>query len=649
MTRILLATKRAQSLQAILENHPTYTIELFQKDTNRLLERVARLNHDLLLIDVDQAQPAEVFFRQLAAISPNTVVVCLGTTKQRESAVQLLQYGASDYVIDPIDEAELSLKMRRSLEYQWLKRAVTRFPFPPSNDQSLQLLNEITQEILHTLQLDEALNVVLEKAMISTGAIFSAIWLKDPNDHSAISQKLTKNLAPEKTLINSKFVSSLVQKTQQTRTVVLRQKENNSLWAVALPLITRENLIGVLTLANNNAEVFNRETIQRMTVFCQQAAIALENAQLFNELASAYIDLSQSREEILRNRNMLTTIFDSISDGLYILNDNLTISAINRIEAEHQGYTADDLIGCSFLSLPGPGAAPLLIKQIQSAISTGREHLWIAPEAEINPHLKNREFRIYPIRNKPAQTDQVIVLANNISALRQWQASLFRSANLAAVGQLAGSVAHQINNPLTVTMANSQLLLLDNQTNSEVMDLAGGIFKAGERIQSIVGNLLEFSNQENYQFVETSLVKTIDDALALIVKPLQKANVTLYKDYQIDPIISASVSHLKLVWINLVINARDSVVEFTKEPTITISTLPVGDDHVAVAITDNGSGIPTEHLDQIFHPFFSTKLKDKAIGLGLYSVQLLTERHSGQITVNSQPGNGATFKVILPI
>ncbi|MCB0225694.1 MAG: PAS domain-containing protein, partial [Anaerolineae bacterium] len=414
------------------------------------------------------------------------------------------------------------------------------------------------------------------------------------------------------------------------------------------PIISREKLIGVLALISRSAD-FSTQLKQWLAIFCSQAAIAIENAYLFQDLSSAYIDLAQSREKILHSHNTLQVIFDGISDGLYILDQDLSISTLNRIEAERQGCKPEELVGRSYLLLDGPNDAPGLITQIREALRTGQETTWTSPQDESNLYLKDREFHIYPIRNRLAQSEQVVVFAQDVSERRRWQASLFRSANLAAVGQLAGSVAHQINNPLTVTMTNSQLILLDTEPETETYEMATGILKAGERIQNIITNLLEFSNQERYFFILTDLVETIDGALALVIRSLKKANIKIINDYQAQPMLSASVSHLKLVWINLLLNARDAMTNLPRQPQITISTRFVSERMVKVVITDNGTGIAAKDLDQLFRPFFTTKPVGKALGLGLYSAHAIVERHNGQIKVSSVPNVATTFEVILPL
>lgn len=525
------------------------------------------------------------------------------------------------------------------------------------------LLCQAAQEISHAQQIDQVMEVALTQAYRLTQAEVMVAYLADRSEILSQANVFTYPLAngigfltePGKYKLYN-FLFSVAQETALTQEIIHRQRMADSPWPyealqtiLFIPMVSRNKLMGIIGAGYREKAGFEANHIHWLSVFCDQAAIAIENIRLFENLASAYIDLAQSREQILRSRNTLQVLFDGISDGLYILDQNLIITALNQVEAERQGYHPRELVGQSCLSLAWAQAAPELLRQIREALQTGQETTWLSPENETEPYLKDREFRIYPIRNRLAQIEQVVVFGQDISDRRRWQASLFRSANLAAVGQLAGSVAHQINNPLTITMANSQLLLREVDPDSEIYELSNGILKAGTRIQNIVENLLGFSNQETYSFIETDLVETIEGALALAARPLQKDRVELVRHYQVYPRLVASVSHLKLVWLNLLLNARDAVVGYADQPRITISTQAVSVREVKITITDNGIGIAEENFDQLFRPFFTTKAVGKALGLGLYSAQAIVERHHGQINVSSQPGIATTFEVILPL
>jgi PAS domain S-box-containing protein len=352
----------------------------------------------------------------------------------------------------------------------------------------------------------------------------------------------------------------------------------------------------------------------------------------------------------LQSQDTLRALFEGITDGLYILNQDLTIHLLNQVEAARQGYRPAELVGKSYLEFPWVRETSALLDQIRASLQTGHETTWISPQHDTTPEfIRDREFRIYPIRNRLAQIEQVIVFAQDVSERRRWQASLFRSANLATVGQLAGSVAHQINNPLTITMTNSQLILMEAPSGGEVYELAGDILKAGQRIQNIVQNLLDFSNQETYSFTEADLIETIEGALSLVIRPLKKAKIEVTRAYGISPTLSASVSHLKLVWMNLFLNARDAMLNYALQPQLTIATTAVSAREVKVEISDNGRGLTRGELKQLFNPFFTTKPSGQALGLGLYLAHTIIERHRGRIRAFSEPGRATTFEVVLPL
>ena len=113
--------------------------------------------------------------------------------------------------------------------------------------------------------------------------------------------------------------------------------------------------------------------------------------------------------------------------------------------------------------------------------------------------------------------------------------------------------------------------------------------------------------------------------------------------------MSARDSRLKLVWLNLLLNARDAVTDYAEQPQIIISTEPVYARKAKVTISDNGVGLSKEDFDRLFRPFFTTKPVGKALGLGLYSAHAIINRHNGQISATSQPGASTTFEVILPL
>jgi signal transduction histidine kinase/DNA-binding response OmpR family regulator len=640
---VLLASQQSARLQEIIDQDGLIIDSLGHEA--ELIGQLAQKSYNLLVVDfslLSTTAPAAPYCARLKAISPGTAVIILANEDDRDRAIAELQHGADEYFLIPANPVELRIRAGRLLDRQTLEQ---RFGLiqPEARIDELSTLNKATQEILQTLQLDEALKIVMAKARQITEAEVVKIYMTDQQGNLSRGRSLIETSSLADKPGESYLLFSLARQSANTLNIDSHQKSSKREWQ-------GQSLGSALVIGRQSPATFSVYQIQWLSVFCNQAAIAIENARLFQDLSTAYIDVAQSREKILHSRNTLQVIFDGISDGLYILDQDLTISALNQVEASRLGYDhPNELVGKSYPSLDWTKSAPGLLGRIKESLESGRETTWISPENENDPYLKDREFRIYPILNRLAHIEQVVVFAQDVSERRRWQASLFRSANLAAVGQLAGSVAHQINNPLTVTMTNSQLLLLDVDPDSERQDLTAGILKASERIQNIVANLLEFSNQEQYFFVETDLIDTIEGALALVIRSLRKARIRVVKDYQAQPMLPASVSHLKLVWINLLLNARDAVVDYAEQPQITISTVAISEREVKVGITDNGVGLKEADFDHLFRPFYTTKPVGKALGLGLYSAHAIIERHRGEIKATSLPGVATTFEVLLPL
>lgn len=638
MNRVLIVSRQAKAYGQYLANQLELPIDALE-DTAWVWPKLAEGTYALLIIDIgllDTLLPAANALPQIFASQPTAGILLLAQPNERSRAVSQLGLGAADYLLYPFELIELAVKVRRCLS--------TRAATLPANittaaNTPRRTDNVTPPKMLQNLQLEK----ILAQASLISQADVAKIWLGGRNK---------KLVEPALLPVEEQLLFKIAQQVAQTGQPVANQFAlgAEALTSVLLlPLVSGDRLIGVLALGKKTGAPFTANQLDTLGVFCQQAAVAIENAQLFHDLSLAYDDLAQSRKEILQSRNTLQTVFNNIKDGFYILNRDLTIYTLNRVESDRHGYPAEDLVGQSFLSLTGLTNSSTLIRQIQDSLDTGQEYTWVPSGNCEGNFFVNREFKIYPIKNRSDHTEQVVVFAQDVSERQRWQATLFRSANLAAVGQFAGSVAHQINNPLTVVMTNSQLITLDAEPGSEIQDLAAGVFRAGQRIHSSVSNLLEFSNQGEYYFAEVDLIGSIESALELVIRSLMKANVQVEKDFQARPTVFASVSHLKLVWVNLLLNARDAVANFAATPKIVIGTRLHQPDTALVTFTDNGVGLGRVDLKQAFNPFFSTKAPNKAMGLGLYSVQVIIEEHGGHIEVNSEPGVVTTFQVTLPL
>jgi len=247
-------------------------------------------------------------------------------------------------------------------------------------------------------------------------------------------------------------------------------------------------------------------------------------------------------------------------------------------------------------------------------------------------------------RDSQRQLERLLTVLDELS---RTQAQLVHSEKLASVGMLAGGVAHEINNPLMVILGRTELLLMEDGLPDGAKQNLETIRTETERIGRIVENLLTFSRKSRQEKIEqVNVNEVLNRTLMLSEHQLTVGNVRVIKqlDEQIPP-IQANPGQLQQVFMNLIINAHHAM------PTggqLIVRTGTIPRDRVFVEVEDTGCGIPPEDLDRIFDPFFTTKEEGKGTGLGLAVSRNIVESHGGQIGVQSTPGDGTVFRVILP-
>jgi len=230
------------------------------------------------------------------------------------------------------------------------------------------------------------------------------------------------------------------------------------------------------------------------------------------------------------------------------------------------------------------------------------------------------------------------------------KAHLFQSAKLSAIGEFAAGIAHEIRNPLTTIIGDAQLLMADMKPGQPEYESLKAIERSGRRASKVIGNLLSFSRREEYELTPIDINGSIDSALSLIAYQIERANVSIIKALAADlPLAPASIHHLEEAWINLLINARDSIPAKQGGEIRITSRLDGSGKAVQVLISDTGVGIPKANLDRVFEPFFTTKDLNEGTGLGLYITYKTIDRHNGLIELDSEEGKGTTVTVTLPI
>ncbi len=235
-----------------------------------------------------------------------------------------------------------------------------------------------------------------------------------------------------------------------------------------------------------------------------------------------------------------------------------------------------------------------------------------------------------------------LVKANN--ELKMFQAQMLQAAKLAAVGELAASIVHEIKNPVQILVMQMNLVM-SNRIQGNWKEMLDTQIK---RLSDITRRLMNFSHSvgEEYEFEPVDLNRELKFITDIIAHDYHNNNIAVvFNCAENLPTIPGSVNHLQQVFLNMLINARDAM---PKGGTMTIST-EMKNFHAVIRFSDSGTGISQENMSKLFTPFFTTKEAGKGTGLGLSICNKIVSNHKGDIRAESEEGKGTTFIITLPI
>ncbi len=364
----------------------------------------------------------------------------------------------------------------------------------------------------------------------------------------------------------------------------------------------------------------------------------------------AIVDLTEREllaRELKDSEEKFRRLVETSLDGI-VLHHNLKLLYVNRAALEMFGYQQpQEMLGgdlAQFVALPYHQGTSRKLSQILKGAPRPR----VFEMKGINKDGNRFDLEVISFPSTYGGQPASQTHLRDVTLKKHLEEHLARSEKLAALGQLAAGVAHEMNNPLGSILVNSYLMLEDLKPDQPERDQAEKIIREATRCKEIVQGLLEFSRYMPAHMAPLNLNVLLEEVLSLVGDHLLFQYIALDKHLEAElPLILGDKSRLEQVLINLLMNSGEAM---KGEGTLVVATaLHPAKDQVRLSIRDNGPGIPKQYLNRLFDPFFTTKEVGRGVGLGLSISYGIIQKHMGRIFVEQTGPEGTTFVVELPV
>lgn len=595
------------------------------------------------------------WLRQQEAFQALPTIVLTNAFERRE-VVEALTAGANDYLLKPVYPQELLTRVQSWLRPAGLEQYVQR------QRRQLSMLNRVAVRLWTSLELRDLLEGAVEGVGELLEATYALIYMHD-RGHNVLRYQQgwsqsgvwptapPAQVAPDDGVLGSAFASRrLVQLEAESSEARLRPVGLGPAGfpvesGLAAPLFIRGRPVGVAVVFGKQAAAsFDATDHDLFLSFIGMLSPAIENAWLFN-------NLKQRQQELLESRNILQSLIDGILHPIYTIGPHWQVVSANHTRLHSLGLEPEQIIGQACYQIFFQRDAPCEHCLAHAAFQTGQPQRWLVRWLEADYLPQEWDVTAYPIPASRLPGVNVAIVWQDRTEERRLENSLFQASKLSALGQLAAGVAHEINNPLTVISTSAQMLRDNITPEDEAADLVDWIMRANARALQVVRGLLDFARPSRLLLQAVDLNASLEEALTLVRYQLHKVDIQVIENMAPDlPAVVGSWEHLKTVWLNLLLNARDALLERPDNRELEIVTrLSPLQNHIQVVVRDNGCGMTEEEMARIFEPFFTTKAPGKGTGLGLATSHRIIEQHGGEINVTSRKDEGTVFVVRLPL
>jgi len=546
------------------------------------------------------------------------------------------------------------------------------------NEKRLYGLYEISAVVSHSLELEDILSVVVDKVKQVMGLDVVLIFLLDED------KRELKLMTPRE--VSEEFVAGLKglkvgegfngrvaqtgeplliddasQDPRLTREIVRREGMQAE---IIVPLKAKGKVVGTLAGAMRGPRQFLDEEVELLTAIGSQIGMAIENTWLYQREHLA-------AQQALASERQYREIFEGAHDAIWIHNSHGNIIAANKATEQLTGYSSKELLGMNvrnFLAGEGLGLARRIRRKLflGETVEQPYEQRMVRRDGaervlKLTTNLIREDGRLKGFQNTARDVTREKEMQDKLSAayrelseshrrLKESQEQLIQAEKLTSLGQLAASIAHEVNNPLSGVLLYTQLLAKKIRGGNIPQEVALDHLSKMEaelmRSTKLIRNLLDFARQSPPAFRQVNLNDVVSQALDLAAHSAELQRVQILKELDPSlPNLIADFDQLYQVCTNLILNAIQAMSQGGK---LTLRT-SVSNGHLKIEVQDTGCGISPENMRKLFTPFFTTKGEVKGVGLGLAISYGIIQRHHGRIEVQSKEGEGSTFTIYLPL
>ncbi len=390
----------------------------------------------------------------------------------------------------------------------------------------------------------------------------------------------------------------------------------------------------------------------------ERGQIVCDNKGEIEYVSGIFFDITETKR-IQEERNLLTVAIEQAAESVFITDRNGTIQYVNPSFEHLTGYRRKDAIGRNPRILKSGKQDALFYKQMWDTLTRGDAWHGRFINKKKDGSFYEADATISPVLDKSGKITNYVYITRDITHEIELEKRLVQSHKMESIGTLAGGIAHNFNNILGIIIPNAELAIDDVPEGSPAKECLNEIRSASLRAKDMVQQILNFARKSLTGRKPVQISPIIKDSLKLLRASIP-STIEIRRDISCEfETVFADPTQISQVLMNLCTNAAQAMGEQTGVLKVILKNVEFENQdsgldvkpgrYVALTVSDTGHGIKPEIIDRIYEPYFTTKEVDKGTGMGLSVVHGIVKSYDGIITVNSEPGKGTVFEVLLPV